>query len=180
MLPYPLVLLALAATVPAAFILAGYFAIGVVSMLFGVYWHTALQRAIPADRLGVVLSVDQVGSFGLEPFGYAVAGVLAESIDPRKVASNFRSWRIGARGLVVHRSRETARKRLSPSWAYSADPLLRKRPTSSPRWTRPVVCSRRRALSAAGPDVMLVLLSGECNFVRGVSVRMVDAWRPWR
>jgi predicted MFS family arabinose efflux permease len=83
-LPYPLVLLALAATLPAVVILAGYLAIGVGFMLFGVYWYTALQRAIPADRLGVVLSIDQVGSFGLEPIGYAVAGILAESIGPAR------------------------------------------------------------------------------------------------
>ncbi|WP_430785291.1 MFS transporter [Actinoplanes sp. G11-F43] len=84
-LPYPLVLLALAAALPSPVILAGYLAAGTGFMLFGIYWYTALQRAIPADRLGVVLSIDQVGSFGLEPIGYAVSGVLAETIGPRRV-----------------------------------------------------------------------------------------------
>ncbi len=84
-LAYPLVLLGLAAAVPAWLLLAGYTVTGVGFMLFGVYWYTALQRAVPQDRLSVVISVDQVGSFGLEPVGYAVAGALAETVGPRPV-----------------------------------------------------------------------------------------------
>ncbi|OOC57076.1 hypothetical protein NOSIN_07790 [Nocardiopsis sinuspersici] len=84
-LAYPLVLLGLAATVPAWLLLAGYTVTGAGFMLFGVYWYTALQRAVPQDLLGVVVGVDQVGSFGLEPVGYAVAGALAETVGPRPV-----------------------------------------------------------------------------------------------
>jgi MFS family permease len=76
-MPYPLVLLALAATLPQWTILAGYVLVGVGFMMFGVYWYTALQTHIPADRLAVVFSVDQVGSFGLQPLGYAAAGIAA-------------------------------------------------------------------------------------------------------
>lgn len=32
-----------------------------------------------------MISVDQVGSFGLEPIGYAVAGALAETVGARTV-----------------------------------------------------------------------------------------------
>lgn len=84
-LPYPLVLLGLAAAAPAPVILAGYFLVGIGFMMFGVYWYTALQREIPQEELSVVLSIDQVGSFGLEPLGYAAAGALAESIGARPV-----------------------------------------------------------------------------------------------
>ncbi|MFD6951595.1 hypothetical protein A6A08_17235 [Nocardiopsis sp. TSRI0078] len=84
-LAYPLVLLGLAATVPAWLLLTGYTATGTGFMLFGVYWYTALQRAIPRDLISVVIGFDQVGSFGLEPVGYAVAGTLAETVGPRPV-----------------------------------------------------------------------------------------------
>ncbi len=82
---FPLALLGLALTVAVPVLLAGYVATGVGFMVFGVYWYTALQKAIPQDRLSVVISVDQVGSFGLEPVGYAVAGALAETVGARTV-----------------------------------------------------------------------------------------------
>jgi predicted MFS family arabinose efflux permease len=84
-LPYPLVLLCLAGSSPVGEILAGYILVGIGFMMFGVYWYTALQKSIAPDRLGVVFSIDQVGSFGLQPFGYALAGVLAASLGARKV-----------------------------------------------------------------------------------------------
>lgn len=84
-LVYPLVLLCLAATVPAWLLLTGYAATGTGFMLLGVYWYTALQRAIPQDLLSVVISIDEVGSFALEPVGYALAGALAETVGPRPV-----------------------------------------------------------------------------------------------
>ena len=84
-LAYPLVLLGLAATVPVWLLLVGYASTGTGFVLFGVYWYTALQRAIPQDLLSVMISVDQVGSFGLEPVGYAVAGALAETVGARPV-----------------------------------------------------------------------------------------------
>lgn len=82
---FPFALLGLALTVPVALLLTSYVATGVGFMLFGVYWYTALQKAIPQDRLSVVISIDQVGSFGLEPVGYAVAGALAETVGARTV-----------------------------------------------------------------------------------------------
>lgn len=82
---FPLVLLGLALTVPAPVLLAGYLATGVGFMLFGVYWYTALQRSIPQERLSVVIGIDQVGSFGLEPVGYAVAGTLAQTVGAKPV-----------------------------------------------------------------------------------------------
>ncbi|MBR8744254.1 MFS transporter [Nocardiopsis sp. MG754419] len=77
---YPLTLLGLALTVPAPVLLTGYVATGAGFMLFGVYWYTALQRSVPQERLSMVIGIDQVGSFGLEPVGYAVAGALAASV----------------------------------------------------------------------------------------------------
>ncbi|MEU3019193.1 hypothetical protein ABZ635_17580 [Nocardiopsis sp. NPDC007018] len=82
---FPLTLLGLALAVPEPVLLAGYSVTGAGFMLLGVYWYTALQRVIPQDRLSVVISVDQVGSFGLEPLGYAVAGALAEAVGARPV-----------------------------------------------------------------------------------------------
>jgi MFS family permease len=82
---FPLTLLGLALTVAVPVLLVGYAATGVGFMMFGVYWYTALQKSIPQDRLSVVISIDQVGSFGLEPVGYAVAGALAETVGARTV-----------------------------------------------------------------------------------------------
>ncbi|WP_370012611.1 hypothetical protein UIS43_05160 [Nocardiopsis sp. LDBS0036] len=70
---------------PAWLLLTGYAVTGTGFMLLGVYWHTALQRAIPQDLLSVVISVDEVGSFALEPAGYALAGALAQTVGPRPV-----------------------------------------------------------------------------------------------
>ncbi|SIO89250.1 MFS transporter [Nocardiopsis sp. JB363] len=82
---FPLTLLGLALTAPAPILLTGYVATGAGFMVFGVYWYTALQRSIPQERLSVVIGIDQVGSFGLEPVGYAVAGALAQTVGARPV-----------------------------------------------------------------------------------------------
>lgn len=41
------------------------------------FWETALQRAVPSDRLGRVASFDRLGSSCLRPFGYLLAGSAA-------------------------------------------------------------------------------------------------------
>ncbi|WP_158880190.1 MFS transporter [Amycolatopsis anabasis] len=47
---------------------------GFVVELFFVYWLSALQREIPAELLGKVLALDQLGAFALLPLGYALVG----------------------------------------------------------------------------------------------------------
>ena len=62
---------------PAAAIvlMLGYGAMwGLVNLL----WATLLQEMVPPERLGRVSSIDALGSLGLLPIGYAVAGYAAD------------------------------------------------------------------------------------------------------
>jgi MFS family permease len=73
-LPFTLVLLVLAfPAAPWRFYVA-YFVAGVGFEPFNVYWQTALQREIPADRLARVSSLDWMASLALLPVGMALTG----------------------------------------------------------------------------------------------------------
>jgi MFS family permease len=62
--------------------LGASFVIGAGLGLFTVIWETVLQELVPADKLGRVSSVDWLGSFALQPVGYAVVGVLTDRVGP--------------------------------------------------------------------------------------------------
>ncbi len=47
---------------------------------FAVYWASALQTQIPAERLARVSSVDWMASFGLMPLGLAVTGPIVARV----------------------------------------------------------------------------------------------------
>ncbi len=47
---------------------------------FAVYWASALQTEIPAERLARVSSVDWMATFGLMPLGLALTGPIVESV----------------------------------------------------------------------------------------------------
>lgn len=50
--------------------------------VFSIIWVTVLQELVPPDKLGRVSSIDALGSFGLLPLGYGLAGILADSFGP--------------------------------------------------------------------------------------------------
>lgn len=77
----PLVALGFPLGVPA--IAAAAFAAGVGIEVFGLLWHTTMQQEIPADKLSRVYSYDALGSIGLVPIGYALAGPVAEAAGVR-------------------------------------------------------------------------------------------------
>lgn len=52
----------------AAFLFGGLFTV------VNLAWTNALQEQIPPEQLGRVSSIDYLGSFGLNPFGYAFTG----------------------------------------------------------------------------------------------------------
>jgi DHA3 family tetracycline resistance protein-like MFS transporter len=52
---------------------------------FAQIWTNLLQERVPADQLGRVTSIDMLGSFGLLPLGFAVAGWATDSIGPALV-----------------------------------------------------------------------------------------------
>jgi MFS family permease len=48
--------------------------------ILDLVWVNTLQELVPADLLGRVSSIDALGSFGLLPVGYAVAGLAADHV----------------------------------------------------------------------------------------------------
>jgi len=49
---------------------------------FQTIWVTLLHELVPNDQLGRVASIDLLGSFCLQPIGFAVAGLVADQISP--------------------------------------------------------------------------------------------------
>ncbi len=76
----PVLLALLAATKQVAVIAGAAFFAGVGVEIFSVFWDTALQQHIPADRLSRVSSYDALGSFVFIPLGLVVGGPLAAAI----------------------------------------------------------------------------------------------------
>jgi MFS family permease len=94
LLPAPLVALGFPLTVPA--IAAAAFFAGIGSEIFGVLWHTTMQQEIPPEKLSRVYSYDALGSIGLVPLGYALAGPIADAIGVRATL-----WGAAAIGVTV-------------------------------------------------------------------------------
>ena len=94
MVPAPLVALGFPLGLPA--IAAVAFLAGAGSEIFGLLWHTTMQQEIPADKLSRVYSYDALGSIGLVPIGYALAGPVAEAIGVRATL-----WGAAAVGVGV-------------------------------------------------------------------------------
>jgi MFS family permease len=80
-LPLPLIALGFPLSVPAIAAIA--FVAGVGNEIFGLLWHTTMQQQIPADKLSRVYSYDALGSLGLVPLGYALAGPAADAFGVR-------------------------------------------------------------------------------------------------
>jgi MFS family permease len=93
-LPAPLVALGFPLSVPA--IAAVAFVAGVGTEIFGLLWHTTVQQEIPAEMLSRVYSYDALGSLGLVPIGYAIAGPIADAVGVRATL-----WGAAAIGVAV-------------------------------------------------------------------------------
>jgi MFS family permease len=78
-----LLLFGLAIPLPLAALIALAALAGVGSEIFGVMWDTTLQQELPHDKLSRLSSYDAVGSFGLLPVGFALAGPIAAVIGDR-------------------------------------------------------------------------------------------------
>jgi hypothetical protein len=72
------------------------FAAGIGSEVFGLLWHTTMQQEIPAEKLSRVYSYDALGSIGLVPLGYALAGPAADAFGVRATL-----WGAAAIGIGV-------------------------------------------------------------------------------
>jgi MFS family permease len=92
--PAPLIALGFPLGVPAIAAIA-FFA-GVGHEIFGLLWHTTMQQEIPSDKLSRVYAFDALGSLGLVPIGYAIAGPIADAIGVRATL-----WGAAAIGIAV-------------------------------------------------------------------------------
>jgi predicted MFS family arabinose efflux permease len=93
-IPAPLIALGFPLGVPAIAAIA--FAAGIGNEVFGLLWQTTMQQEIPADKLSRVYSYDALGSIGLVPLGYALAGPAAEAFGIRATL-----WGAAAIGIGV-------------------------------------------------------------------------------
>ena len=93
-LPLPLVALGFPLSVPA--IAAVAFVAGVGNEMFGLLWHTTMQQEIPPEKLSRVYSYDALGSIGLVPLGFALAGPAADAFGVRATL-----WGAAAIGMGV-------------------------------------------------------------------------------
>lgn len=71
------------AILPLAGVLVFWGIAGIGVTIFQVMWMTALQREIPDRVLGRVMALDWLGSQGLMPVGYALAGIVAGAAGTR-------------------------------------------------------------------------------------------------
>jgi MFS family permease len=92
--PAPLIALGFPLGVPA--IMAIAFVGGVGNQVFGLLWQTTMQQEIPPEKLSRVYSYDALGSIGLVPLGYALAGPVAEAFGVRATL-----WGAAAIGVGV-------------------------------------------------------------------------------
>ena len=92
--PTPLIALGFPLSVPVIAAIA--FVSGIGHEIFGLLWHTTMQQEIPTEKLSRVYSYDALGSVGLVPLGYAIAGPLADAVGVRATL-----WGAAAVGIVV-------------------------------------------------------------------------------
>ncbi|NMO53751.1 MFS transporter [Actinoplanes sp. TBRC 11911] len=78
-------LVALALELPLFVLGAAMVATGAGYAVFGVLWYTALQKSIPEELRGRVMSVDMLGTFGLAPVGLALAPLALGAWGERRV-----------------------------------------------------------------------------------------------
>jgi MFS family permease len=87
MLPWALVLCALAVPAPVAVVAVAAFCSGIGFGVFAPLWDTTMQRQLPPDVLSRASAYDWFGSLALLPIGFAIQGLMA-------------SW-LGIRGTLL-------------------------------------------------------------------------------
>jgi MFS family permease len=84
-LAWPVQNLVLALGAPEPLLVVAGLATGIGFSLLGIWWETALAQHIPAGALSRVSAWDWMGSLGLLPVGFLIAGPLAAALGPRLV-----------------------------------------------------------------------------------------------
>lgn len=83
MLPWALVLTALAMPAPVAVVAIAAFCSGIGFGVFAPLWDTTMQRELPPDVLSRASAYDWFGSLALLPIGFAIQGVMASVLGIR-------------------------------------------------------------------------------------------------
>jgi predicted MFS family arabinose efflux permease len=98
---------------------------GVGLALFDVWWLTALAERIPPGSLSRVSSYDWMLSYGLLPFGYILAGPLANALGPVEVmiGGSALACLAFALGLLPRETRMLERLRRGPALVHAEEPL---------------------------------------------------------
>ena len=78
LVPFCVMLAALALEVPLALLIGVLFLAGVGEAIFDILWTTGLQRDVPDHLLARVFSLDWLGSLALLPLGLALTGPAVE------------------------------------------------------------------------------------------------------
>lgn len=88
------------------------FATGFSIEIFGVLWDTAVMQEIPQEKLSRISSYDALGSSGLMPVGFIVAGPVAAVVGTRATFVGAAVLTIVATALVFlsHEVRTLERK----------------------------------------------------------------------
>ena len=94
MMPLPLIALGFPLSLPVIVVAA--FVAGLGIEVFNLLWNTTVQQEVPPDKLSRVYSYDALGSMGLVPLGYALAGPVANEIGVRATL-----WGAAAIGIGV-------------------------------------------------------------------------------
>jgi len=83
LLPWALVLSALAVPAPVPVVAIAAFCSGIGFGVFAPLWDTTMQRQLPPDVLSRASAYDWFGSLALLPIGFAIQGVMAGALGVR-------------------------------------------------------------------------------------------------
>lgn len=118
-----MVTLSLTGRLPVLLVATGLAGLGFAAA--DAFWETALQRAVPAERLGRVAAFDRIGSSCLRPFGYLLAGSAAAVLGlpaTLRAASAVLAVSVLAVALLVPSMRRLAQR--PPGGSGATEPVL--------------------------------------------------------
>jgi hypothetical protein len=120
-------LLSLAGPLPLAAVVALAALAGIGIEIFSVFWDTAMQQEIPAEKLSRVYSFDGLGSIALIPLGLAAAGPVSEAFGTRPtiLGASAISVTVTLAVLFVRDVRTLPRRESEPLLEPSQEPPAR-------------------------------------------------------
>ncbi|ACZ29899.1 putative membrane transport protein [Xylanimonas cellulosilytica DSM 15894] len=149
-------LLGLALELPLVVTAGLLFAYGLTLSLSNTLWGTALQQAVPLDRLGRIMSFDGAISYGLRPVGFALLGWAGAEFGVRGVL--LVTAVLGAGVTVVTGFAAPVRRFAAPCVDVTAGPMDTGEPGDRPATSRDdtgePIHEGRVGHSSGSPDVV--------------------------